>query len=228
VIRLAVADDQELVRAGFSRLLSAEPDIDVVGEAADGRAAVELCRRSRPDLVLMDVRMPVVDGITATRTVVRETRTRVLVLTTYDLDEYVFTALRAGASGFLLKDCPPGELVRAIHAVASGGSLLSPQVTGRLVAEFVRLHGTTQPAPELERLTPREHEVLLQLARGRANAEIAAVLHLGETTVKTHVASVLGKLGLRDRVHAVVFAYERGLVRPGGGEPPPGTTRPDS
>jgi DNA-binding NarL/FixJ family response regulator len=216
VIRVAIADDQALLRAGFARLLDAEDGIDVVGEAVDGREAVELCRRTRPDVVLMDVRMPVVDGITATRDVVRTTAARVLVLTTYDLDEYVVSALRAGASGFLLKDSPPDELVRGIRVVAAGESLLSPRVTTRLVAEFVRLRGSTSPAPGLDRLTPREREVLDHLGRGRSNAEIAATLHVGETTVKTHVAAVLDKLGLRDRVHAVVFAYESGVVRPGG------------
>ena len=215
MIRVAIADDQELVRAGFSRLLEAEAGIEVLGEAGDGRDAVELCRTGRPDVVLMDVRMPRMDGIAATHEVTRTTRTRVLVLTTYDLDEYVLSALRVGASGFLLKDCPPGELLRAVRVVASGESLLAPSVTTRLVAEFVRLRGTVGNAPGLERLTPREREVLDHLGRGRSNAEIAAALYVGETTVKTHVAAVLDKLGLRDRVHAVVFAYENGLVRPG-------------
>jgi DNA-binding NarL/FixJ family response regulator len=216
VIRVAIADDQALIRAGFARLLEAEPDLELVGEAADGREAVELCRRTRPDVVLMDVRMPEVDGITATREVVRGSRTRVLVLTTYDLDEYVLSALEAGASGFLLKDSPPADLIRGIHVVAAGESLLAPQVTSRLVREFVRLWGTTRDgAAALTRLTAREREVLDHLGRGRSNAEIAGAMHLGETTVKTHVAAVLTKLGLRDRIQAVVFAYETGLVRPG-------------
>jgi DNA-binding NarL/FixJ family response regulator len=215
VIRVVVADDQELVRAGFARLLTAEDGVEVVGEAAHGREAVDLCRASRPDVALMDVRMPVLDGLSATREICGSLPTRVLVLTTYDLDEYVLSALRAGASGFLLKDCPPDDLVRAVQVVAAGDSLLSPRITGRLVDEFVRLQGVTTAPPSLATLTPREREVLMLLARGRSNAELSVVLHLSPTTVKTHVAAVLTKLGLRDRVHAVVFAYEHGLVRPG-------------
>lgn len=215
MIRVAVADDQALVRAGFTRLLAAEADLEVVGEATDGRQAVDLCRTRRPDVVLMDVRMPVMDGIAATREVSALGTTRVLVLTTYDLDEYVLSALQAGASGFLLKDCRPEDLVRAVHVVAGGEALLSPRITSRLVSEFVRLRGTLKEPSRLDRLTPREREVLDHLARGRSNAEIASAMYVGETTVKTHVAAVLDKLGLRDRVHAVVFAYEHGLVRPG-------------
>ncbi len=215
-LRVVIADDQMLVRAGFSKLLDAEPGIEVVGEAADGRAAVEECRRSRPDLVLMDIRMPVLDGIAATREITRVLDTRVLMLTTYDLDEYVFAALQAGASGFLLKDSPPDELVRALRVVAEGDALLAPRVTQRLVREVAELRALYRDASEeLTRLTEREREVLLLLARGHSNAEIAAQLVVGESTVKTHVGSVLDKLGLRDRVHAVVFAYETGLVRPG-------------
>ncbi len=215
-LRVVIADDQMLVRAGFSKLLDAEPGLEVVGEAADGRAAVEECRRSRPDLVLMDIRMPVLDGIAATREITRVLDTRVLMLTTYDLDEYVFAALQAGASGFLLKDSPPDELVRALRVVAEGDALLAPRVTQRLVREVAELRALYRDASEeLTRLTEREREVLLLLARGHSNAEIAAQLVVGESTVKTHVGSVLDKLGLRDRVHAVVFAYETGLVRPG-------------
>ncbi|MDQ4052290.1 MAG: response regulator transcription factor [Actinomycetota bacterium] len=215
-VRVLIADDQVLVRAGFSKLLEAEPGLEVVGEAADGRAAIEVCRRTRPDVAIMDIRMPVLDGIAATREIVSSMSTKVLILTTYDLDEYVFTALQAGASGFLLKDSPPDDLVRALHVVAGGESLLAPSVTRRLVQEFVGLRSSYRDASaELERLTEREQEVLRLVARGMSNAEIAASLFVGETTVKTHVASVLDKLRVRDRVHAVVFAYEAGLVRPG-------------
>jgi DNA-binding NarL/FixJ family response regulator len=215
-IRVALADDQALVRAGFRKLLEGEPGIEVVGEAADGSQAVDLCRRHRPDVVLMDIRMPVLDGIAATQQVVADGSTRVLVLTTYDLDEYVFSALAAGASGFLLKDSPPDELVSAIRVVAAGDALLAPRVTRRLVDQFVRLRAQYRDASAtVARLTERERDVLPLLARGLSNAEIALQLHLGETTVKTHVAAILDKLGVRDRVHAVVFAYEAGLVRPG-------------
>lgn len=215
-IRVVIADDQVLVRAGFTKLLEAEPDLEVVGQSADGRAAVQECRRRRPDVVLMDIRMPVLDGIAATREITRSLATKVLVLTTYDLDEYVFTALQAGASGFLLKDSPPEDLIQALHVVAGGESLLAPRVTTRLVSEFVTLRSSYRdPSAQMSRLTDREREVFLLLARGLSNAEIAARLFLGETTVKTHVASILAKIDVRDRVHAVVFAYEAGLVRPG-------------
>jgi DNA-binding NarL/FixJ family response regulator len=215
-VRVVIADDQQLIRAGFARLLEPEAGIEVVGEAADGRSAVEVCRATRPDVVLMDVRMPVLDGIGATREVVAATGARVVVLTTYDRDEYVFNALDAGASGFLLKDAPPEELVRAVHVVAAGESLLAPAVTTRLVGELVTLRARHRDAArQLDRLTPREREVLPLVARGLSNAEIADRLHLGETTVKTHVAAILDKLGVRDRVQAVVFAYEAGVVTPG-------------
>ena len=215
-VRVVLADDQQLIRAGFRRLLEAEPAIEVVGEAADGREAVAVCRSARPDVVLMDIRMPTLDGVAATREVVRHTSTRVLVLTTYDLDEYVFSALDAGASGFLLKDAPPEDMVRAVQVVASGEALLAPAVTRRLVGEFVALRARRRDAgAELERLTARECDVLPLLARGLSNSEIAERLHLGESTVKTHVASILDKLGVRDRVQAVVFAYEAGVVTPG-------------
>jgi DNA-binding NarL/FixJ family response regulator len=204
------------VRAGFVRLLASEPDIEVVGEAADGSAALDVARRTRPDVVLMDIRMPKLDGLQATpRLLSAQPATRVVVLTTFDLDEYVFEALRAGASGFLLKDAPPDDLIHAVRVVAAGEALLSPSVTRRLIAEFART-----PAPRtddrLARLTPREREVLSLVAAGLSNAEIAARLFLGESTVKTHLTAVLAKLGLRDRVQAVVLAYETGLVRPGG------------
>ena len=221
-IRVVVVDDQALVRAGFRMILEAEPDLDVVGEAADGLEAVELVRRSRPDVVLMDVRMPNLDGVAATAEILGGAGgdgplPRVIILTTFDLDEYVFAALRAGASGFLLKDTPAETLVEAVRTVASGDALLAPSVTRRVIEQFAdRLPGQAAAAPaDLSALTTREHEVLVLMARGLSNAEIAAEIFLGETTVKTHVGRVLMKLGLRDRVQAVVLAYESGLVQPG-------------
>ena len=217
-IRVLIADDQSLVRAGFRLVLENHPDLEVVGEASNGNQAVHSVARLAPDVVLMDIRMPELDGIAATRQITARHPARVLVLTTYDLDEYVYDALQAGASGFLLKDTPPPQLVDGIRAVAGGEALLAPTVTRRLIEEFARIGSArrTRP-PELEELTPRELEVLRLLARGMSNAEIAAALVLGDTTVKTHVAHVLGKLGLRDRVQAVVLAYESGLVTPGLG-----------
>jgi DNA-binding NarL/FixJ family response regulator len=215
-----IADDQALVRAGFRMILEAEEDMDVVGEAADGREAVEEARRLRPDVVLMDVRMPDVDGIEATRRLLGDdgAAAKVVMLTTFDMDEYVYDALRAGASGFLLKDVPPEQLVDGIRAVASGDALLAPSVTRRVIEEFVRRppNSVRTAPPELAELTARELEVLKLIARGLANAEIANELFISETTVKTHVAHVLMKLKLRDRVQAVVLAYESGLVLPGG------------
>jgi DNA-binding NarL/FixJ family response regulator len=216
MIRVLLADDQSLVRAGFRLILGAEPGIEVVGEAADGREAVALARRLEPDVVLMDIRMPEVDGIEATRQITRPGggRPAVLVLTTFDLDAYVYEALRAGASGFLLKDAPEEQLVIGIRVVAEGGSLFAPAVTRRLIERFAGGH--TQPAPpEVDELTPREAEILALVARGLSNAEIAERLIVSQHTVKSHVAHILGKLGLRDRVQAVVLAYEAGLVRPG-------------
>lgn len=215
-VRVVIADDQILVRAGFTKLLEAEPGIDVVGDAGDGQAAIDACRRQRPDIVLMDIRMPIVDGIEATRKISATMATKILILTTYDLDEYVFSALQAGASGFLLKDSPPDELIQALRVVAAGDSLLSPRITRRLVDEIVTLRSSYRDASiELARLTDREREVLTLLARGMSNGEIAQRIYVGETTVKTHVASILNKIAVRDRVHAVVFAYEAGLVKPG-------------
>jgi DNA-binding NarL/FixJ family response regulator len=216
-IRVLIADDQSLVRAGFRLVLENHPDIEVVGEASNGREAVYSAGRLSPDVVLMDIRMPELDGIGATREITARDQARVLVLTTYDLDEYVYDALQAGASGFLLKDTPPEQLADGIRAVAGGEALLAPTVTRRLIEEFTRVgRSPRERPPELDELTPREVEVLTLLARGLSNAEIAAELVLGETTVKTHVTHVLGKLGLRDRVQAVVLAYESGLVAPGG------------
>jgi DNA-binding NarL/FixJ family response regulator len=219
-IRVLIADDQSLVRAGFRLVLENDDGIEVVAEASNGNEAVHGTARFRPDVVLMDIRMPELDGIAATREITRQHPARVLVLTTYDLDEYVYDALQAGASGFLLKDTPPEQLLAGIRAVAAGEALLAPTVTRRLIEEFARVGPARRPHPaELDELTPRELEVLKLLARGMSNAEIASALFLGDTTVKTHVTHVLGKLGLRDRVQAVVLAYESGLVTPGD---PPG------
>lgn len=216
MIRVLVADDQALVRAGFRMIIRAEPGMEVVGEAGDGDEAVAAARALAPDVILMDIRMPRVDGIEATRRIVRDADgPRVLVLTTFDLDEYVYGALRAGASAFLLKDAPEDQLTSAIRVVAAGGSLFAPSVTRRLIEEFAAREGARPAPPALDGLTPREVEVLRHLARGRSNPEIAAALVVSEHTVKTHVAAVLRKLGLRDRVQAVVVAYESGLVRPG-------------
>jgi DNA-binding NarL/FixJ family response regulator len=210
-IRVGLADDQALVRAGFRMIVESQPGLEIAGEAADGQEAIELVRRERPDVMLMDIRMPRVDGIAATRQVAAVTR--VIILTTYELDEYVFDALAAGASGFLLKAAPPEQLIHAIEVVAAGNALLDPSVTRRLIAEFARRPEPVLKRPkELASLTDREREVLLEIARGFTNAEIAGRLHVSETTVKTHVAHVLDKLGLRDRVQAVIVAYEAGLV----------------
>jgi len=217
-VRVMIVDDQALVRAGFRMILEAEPDLEVVGEASDGGEAVEAWRGLKPDVVLMDVRMPEMDGIEATRRLLADgAETKVVMLTTFDMDEYVYDALRAGASGFLLKDVPPEQLVEGIRAVASGDALLAPSVTRRVIEEFVRRPPSSVRAlpAKLEDLTARELEVLKLLARGLSNAEIAKELFVSETTVKTHVAHVLMKLDLRDRVQAVVLAYESGLIQPG-------------
>jgi DNA-binding NarL/FixJ family response regulator len=219
-IRVAIVDDQALMRDGFTMILDAQPDIDVVGDAENGRLGVELCVRARPDVVLMDIRMPDMDGIEATRRITgsEECQTRVLVLTTFDLDEYVYAAMRAGASGYLLKDTPAKDLVAAVRVIAQGDALLSPSVTRRLIEEFAR-----QPEPGAVTatlpadLTDREREALELLAHGCSNREIAAAMYIGEATAKTHVSRLLTKLGVRDRVQAVVLAYETGLVRPGQG-----------
>jgi DNA-binding NarL/FixJ family response regulator len=221
MIRVLVADDQALVRGGFRSILETQPDIDVVGEAEDGQDAVEQCATALPDVVLMDIRMPRLDGLGATATIVAApSPPKVLILTTFDLDDYVYQALRAGASGFLLKSAPPRELADAIRTIASGDALLSPSITRRLIEDYVkRPRRQTSPGVEFDRLTPREAEVLRLIARGFSNAEIAARLHLSEPTVKTHVTRMLAKLNVRDRVQAVVLAYESGLVRPGGTQP---------
>ena len=211
MIRVAIVDDQAMVRAGFRLIVQSQPDMEVAGEAGDGREAIELVKHERPDVVLMDVRMPHVDGIEATRQVAG--LTHVVILTTFELDEYVFEALAAGASGFLLKAAPPEDLVNAIRIVAEGDALLAPSVTRRLIAEFARRPArTVTTSKELDTLTEREREVLSEVAHGLTNAEIAARLHVSETTVKTHVAHILDKLDLRDRVQAVILAYETGLI----------------
>jgi DNA-binding NarL/FixJ family response regulator len=219
VTAVLIADDQELVRTGFRMILEAEPDLRVVGEAGDGREAIEQARRARPDVVLMDVRMPGMDGIEATRVLRDGTEPdrgpHVLVLTTFDLDEHVYDALRAGAAGFLLKDVRAAQLVDAVRVVAAGEAMIAPAITRRLIAEFAQRSRPAEPPPGLDELTPRELEVLRLLARGLSNAEIARELWLGEATVKTHLTRVLSKLRLRDRVQAVVLAYECGLVRAG-------------
>ncbi len=217
--KVLIVDDQALVRTGFRMILEAENDIEVVGEAADGREAIDETRRLHPDVVLMDVRMPELDGIEATRRLLERdgVETKVVMLTTFDMDEYVYEALQAGASGFMLKDVPPEQLVTGIRSVASGDALLAPAVTRRVIEEFVRRPPASvqRPPKEVEELTDRELEVLKLIARGLSNAEIAKELFVSETTVKTHVARVLMKLGLRDRVQAVVLAYESGIVQPG-------------
>jgi DNA-binding NarL/FixJ family response regulator len=217
MIRVLIADDQALVRGGFHSILAGQDDIEVVGEAEDGSQAVDLVEQLRPDVVLMDIRMPGIDGIEATRRLVaRGIATRVLMLTTFDIDEYVYEAMKAGASGFLLKTAPPRQLADAVRTIATGDALLAPSVTRRLVEQFVRRPppGTTVPA-ELEELTDRERDVLKLLARARSNAEIAAELVVSEATVKSHVNRILTKLNIRDRAQAIVLAYESGLVEPG-------------
>lgn len=217
-IRILLADDHHLVRTGFRVILEVESDMHVVGEAADGERAVSMARALCPDVVLMDVEMPRVDGLEATRRIVAEVdqpnAPAVLILTTFDRDDYLFAALRAGASGFLLKNGTPEALVAAIRVVARGDGLIAPELTRRVIAAFARSSGEPTTAVALPDLTPREHEVLVLVASGASNAEIAATLRLGEATVKTHVSRLLAKLGLRDRVQAVVFAYEHGVVRP--------------
>ena len=214
-ITVVVVDDQDMVRAGFAALLNAQPDISVVGQAADGQAALEVCAATSPDVVLMDVRMPVMDGVEATKRLA-DSPSRVLMLTTFDIDDYVYAALRAGASGFLLKDATPDELVAAVRVVAAGESLLAPAVTSRLIAHFARQPALVSTPPSLNELTPREREVLVWVARGESNTEIAQRLVLAEQTVKTHVSRIFYKLGIRDRAQAVMVANETGLVSPGG------------
>jgi DNA-binding NarL/FixJ family response regulator len=216
-IRVLIVDDQALIRAGFRMILDAQPDLEVVGEAADGSTAIDAVRTLRPDVVLMDIRMPGVDGIEATRRITEAGVTsKIVILTTYDLDEYVFDALAAGASGFLLKHVPPEELVHGVRVAASGDALLAPSITKRLIEEFAKHRAPVRAGgTDLHTLTDREQEVIRLLGRGLSNPEIARELKVGEATVKTHVAHVLDKLGLRDRVQAVIFSYEVGLIKPG-------------
>jgi DNA-binding NarL/FixJ family response regulator len=215
--RIVLADDQPLVRAGFRMILEAEDDIDVTGEARDGEEAVAVTRQLQPDVVLMDIQMPKVDGLEATRRIAQDASTdsRILILTTFERDDYIFEALRAGASGFMLKNAAPEDLVRAVRVVATGDALLDPAITRRVIEDYAQRAAPRKDHARLARLTEREREVLRLLATGKSNAELAAHLYLGEGTVKTHVSHLLGKLGLRDRVQAVVFAYESGLVEPG-------------
>ena len=218
--RILLVDDQPMLRMGYRMVLDAQPDLNVVGEAENGLEAVAQTARLQPDVVLMDVRMPALDGVQATERIVASgSPSRIIILTTFDLDEYAYGALRAGASGFLLKDAPPPDMLSAIRAVATGDAVVAPSVTRRLLSQFAQhLPGpdpaSDEPDPRVESLTPRERELLIEVARGLSNAEIAERLVLSEATVKTHVGRILGKLGLRDRVQIVVFAYETGLVRP--------------
>ena len=220
-IRVLLVDDHALVRRGFRMILDNEPDIDVVAEAEDGQVAIDAVRRHRPDVALIDIQMPVLDGLEATRRILADehNRTRILILTTFERDDYVFQALRLGASGFLLKNTPPEDLLTGVRVVANGDSLLSPAITRRVVQEFARHSRDPVTSPDLQRLTNRETEVLRSLSQGLSNAEIAAALFVSEATVKSYVSGVLSKLGLRDRVQAVVFAYENGLVPDRGPEP---------
>lgn len=215
-VRVVLADDQALVRRGFRLILEAEPDIEVVAEAEDGQQAIDAVRRHRPAVVLMDIQMPGLDGLEATRRILADadSHTRVLILTTFERDDYVFQALQLGASGFLLKTAPPEDLITAVRVVARGEALLSPSVTRRVIQEVTRHHRRVPRPPDLDRLTQRELEVLRLVAEGLTNAEIAAQLYVSEATVKTHTSNVLSKLGLRDRVQAVIFAYRHGLVDP--------------
>jgi len=219
-VKIVIADDQELIRTGFRMILAADPGIELVGEASTGVEAVKLARELRPDLVLMDIRMPDLDGIRATQQILAQpdNRTHVLILTTFDLDEYVYDALRAGAGGFLLKDLPAAQLTQGIHTVAQGEALLAPNITRRLIAEFTQPKPPTDANRTLDQLSPRELEVFTHIAQGKNNSEIAQELVVAETTVKTHVSRILTKLGLRDRVQAVILAYDLGLIRPGANQ----------